>query len=123
MLFLSHSTKDKAAAVETQQRLLSRGYDPAQLFLDSDEQSGIAAGTQWEQVLYERLKDCRALVVRTDGEPVGLQFGERGGVSPLMSREESGALQPPLAKLYHYHSPAQPADSRNNCEDFVLTAP
>ncbi len=37
--------------------------DPAQLFLDSDEQSGIAAGTKWEQVLYERLKDCRALVV------------------------------------------------------------
>ena len=25
-----------------------------------------------------------------------------GGVSPLMSREESGASQPPLAKLYHY---------------------
>ena len=63
MLFLSHSTKDKAAAVEMQQRLLSRGYDPAQLFLDSDEQSGIAAGTKWEQVLYERLKDCPALVV------------------------------------------------------------
>ncbi|HQZ64017.1 MAG TPA: TIR domain-containing protein [Planctomycetaceae bacterium] len=63
MLFLSHSTKDKPAALDIQQRLLSRGYDPAQLFLDSDEQSGIEAGTKWKQVLYERLKDCRALVV------------------------------------------------------------
>ena len=124
MLFLSHSTKDKAAAGEMQQRLLSRGYDPAQLFLDSDEQSGIAAGTKWEQVLYERLKDCRALVVLytpnwkasqwcfaelvyakmsgkeifpvvlADGDLGGIasehqavvQFGERGGVSPLILR-------------------------------------
>ena len=62
-LFLSHSTKGKPATLDIQQRLLNRGYDPAQLFLDSDEQSGIAAGTKWEQVLYERLKDCQALVV------------------------------------------------------------
>ena len=46
-LFLSHSTKGKPATLDIQQRLLNRGYDPAQLFLDSDEQSGIAAGTKW----------------------------------------------------------------------------
>jgi len=63
MLFFSHSTKDKPAALDIQQRLLSRGYDTAQLFLNSDKQSGIEAGTKWRKVLYERLKDCRALVV------------------------------------------------------------
>jgi WD40 repeat protein len=63
MLFISHSTKDKATALELQQRLLQRGYEASQLFLDSDATSGIPAGSKWEQVLYNRLKDCRALIV------------------------------------------------------------
>ena len=63
MHFISHSSLDKAAALDLRDRLLARGYDAQQLFLDSDEDSGIAAGAKWEQVLYERLKDCRALVV------------------------------------------------------------
>jgi hypothetical protein len=45
-----------------QRRLLERGYDAARLFLDHDPESGIPAGVRWEQVLYVRLKDCRALI-------------------------------------------------------------
>lgn len=63
MHFISHSSLDKAAALGLRDRLLARGYDAQQIFLDSDEDSGIAAGRKWEQVLYERLKDCRALIV------------------------------------------------------------
>ncbi len=63
MLFISHSTKDKAEALKLHALLLKRGYDPKQLFLDSDEQSGIGAGEKWKQVLYERLKDCHVLIV------------------------------------------------------------
>jgi hypothetical protein len=63
MLFISHSSKDKAEANKLHALLLGKGYDPAQLFLDSDERSGIEAGAQWEQVLYQRLKDCQALLV------------------------------------------------------------
>jgi WD40 repeat protein len=63
MHFISHSTLDKTSAVDLRDRLLARGYDSQQIFLDSDEDSGIAAGRKWEQVLYERLKDCRALIV------------------------------------------------------------
>lgn len=63
MLFISHSAKDKAEALDIQRRLLERGYDAAQLFLDSDAESGIPAGSKWEQVLYARLKGCRALIV------------------------------------------------------------
>jgi hypothetical protein len=33
MIFISHSAKDKAAALDIQQRLLGYGYDPSQLFL------------------------------------------------------------------------------------------
>jgi len=63
MLFISHSSKDRTEANKLHGLLLGKGYAPMQLFLDSDEQSGIEAGTQWEQVLYERLKTCQALVV------------------------------------------------------------
>jgi len=63
MIFISHSSKDKAAALDVQQRLLTYGYDASQLFLDSDAETGIPAGSKWEQVLYARLKDCRALIV------------------------------------------------------------
>ena len=51
MHFISHSTLDKTAALDLRDRLLARGYDPQQIFLDSDEDSGIAAGKKWEQVL------------------------------------------------------------------------
>src|SRR5215831_2285786 len=36
MIFISHSSKDKAAALDVQRRLLGYGYDKSQLFLDSD---------------------------------------------------------------------------------------
>jgi Novel STAND NTPase 1/TIR domain len=63
MIFISHSSKDKAAALDIQQRLLGYGYDASQVFLDSDAETGIPAGSKWEQVLYTRLKDCSALIV------------------------------------------------------------
>jgi hypothetical protein len=63
MIFISHSSKDKDAALDVQQRLLAYGYEASQLFLDSDAETGIPAGSKWEQVLYARLKDCRALIV------------------------------------------------------------
>ena len=63
VIFISHSTKDKHAAYDLQHRLLQRGYDASQLFLDSETESGIPAGSEWEKVLYERLKDSRAVIV------------------------------------------------------------
>jgi len=63
MIFISHNSKDKAAALDIQQRLLGYGYDASQLFLDSDAESSIPACSKWEQILYSRLKDCRALIV------------------------------------------------------------
>lgn len=63
MIFISHSSDDHDAATALHARLLARDYDPSQLFLDSDADSGIAAGEPWQQTLYARLKDCRALIV------------------------------------------------------------
>lgn len=63
LLFINHSSQDKEQALELHRRLLARGYDASQLFLDSDADSGIQAGADWEAVLYARLKSCQALLV------------------------------------------------------------
>jgi WD40 repeat protein len=63
LLFISHSTSDKPFADEIRKRLLDRGYSSHQIFLDSDPESGIRAGAAWEQVLYDRLKNFRGLIV------------------------------------------------------------
>ena len=63
MLFISHSTKDKDAALDLQVRLRDRGYACEQHFLDSDQRSGIKFGEKWEKVIYDNLRNCRALIV------------------------------------------------------------
>jgi|GEM_PF-1099764 len=63
MLFISHRSTDKQFALDIMCRAQVRGYSAQQLFLDSDRDAGIAAGADWEQEIYNRLKDCRALIV------------------------------------------------------------
>ncbi len=64
MIFISHSTKDKKAAVDLLHMLRERGYAAKQLFLDTDEESGIDPDPKrWEPVLYARLNDCEVLLV------------------------------------------------------------
>ncbi len=63
MLFISHRTTDKAAAEDLKRRARSRGYSDQQLFLDSDLESGIGAGENWQHFIYERLKQCHAMIV------------------------------------------------------------
>ena len=63
MLFISHSTLDKSHALDLQRRLRERGYVCDQLFLDSDQRSGIKIGEKWESTIYDNLRDCQALIV------------------------------------------------------------
>lgn len=63
MLFISHSTLDKETALDLQRRLRERGYSCEQHFLDSDQRSGIKLGEKWETIIYDNLRDCRALLV------------------------------------------------------------
>ena len=60
-IFISHSTKDKATALLVLDRLRQKGYQS--LFLDSDPESGITAGVDWERDLYRSLKLSGAVVV------------------------------------------------------------
>jgi len=60
-LFISHSSKDKAWAERMHQALAAGGYQC--LFLDSHLDDGIHAGAEWEQALYRRLRQSRAIVV------------------------------------------------------------
>jgi hypothetical protein len=57
-LFISHSSRDRAAAEWLRDKLHAAEY--ASLFVDSDPDQGIAAGRHWEQELYSQLR-------RTDG--------------------------------------------------------
>jgi hypothetical protein len=60
-LYIVHSSKDRAAAVELKARLESKGYRSA--FLDCDPEQGIQPGRQWEKELYANMRRCRAAIV------------------------------------------------------------
>lgn len=60
-LFISHSSKDKGWAERTYTALSVAGYRC--LFLDSHPDDGIHAGADWEQTLYQRLRQSRGVVV------------------------------------------------------------
>jgi hypothetical protein len=60
-VFLSHSTRDTAAAAELKAWLEGQGFAPA--FLDFDKHSGIPAGADWERTLYEQIQRCQVLVI------------------------------------------------------------
>ena len=60
LLFISHSSKDKAEAVQLLHWLESQGFDS--LFLDSDAQHGIKAGSDWEKTLYREMHRSHAFI-------------------------------------------------------------
>ena len=60
-LFISHSSRDNAAAAELVAWLRERGFPS--LFLDFDPEMGIPAGRHWEQELYRQLRACQGVIV------------------------------------------------------------
>jgi hypothetical protein len=60
-VFLSHSSRDNAAAAELKAWLEGQGFAPA--FVDFDKHSGIPAGADWERTLYEQIQRCQALLI------------------------------------------------------------
>jgi hypothetical protein len=57
-IFISHGSRDDADAMAAWLR--KQGH--TSYFIDYDEKSGIIAGTDWEQVLHQRLRQCQAFV-------------------------------------------------------------
>ncbi len=60
-LFISYSTKDRATADIVYKQLIDMGYEKP--FRDDHPDSGIPAGSDWEQELYRKLRLCKALIV------------------------------------------------------------
>src|SRR6266536_4562501 len=60
-IFISHSSRDNAAAGELKARLEQQGH--RSMFLDFDPEDGVPAGRDWERELYARLRGCQAVVV------------------------------------------------------------
>src|SRR3954463_289248 len=59
-LFISHSSRDRAAAERVRERLRAEGF--AALFLDFDPEQGIPAGRSWERELYAQLRKTDAVI-------------------------------------------------------------
>ncbi len=60
-IFISHSSRDNAAADDVAARLRAQGYQS--LFLDFDPADGIPAGRNWEREIYARLRACNGVIV------------------------------------------------------------
>jgi hypothetical protein len=60
-LFISHSSKDSELTRTVAAILRKHGY--GSLFLDIDPEQGIHSGARWEQILYSKLTEARAVVV------------------------------------------------------------
>ena len=59
-IFISHSSADRVAAEGMKRWLAAQGH--TSLFLDFDVESGIKAGADWEQTLYQKLRQCQAVI-------------------------------------------------------------
>jgi len=59
-IFISHSSADNSAASDMKAWLEQQGH--TSLFLDFDPEAGIRAGSDWEETLYYRLRQCQAVV-------------------------------------------------------------
>ena len=72
LLFISHSSKDKAEAEQLLQWLQEQGFDS--LFLDSDAQHGIKAGSDWEKTLYREIHRSHAFIFLLSDHWIGSQW-------------------------------------------------
>ena len=57
---ISHSSADNAAADTMKAWLESKGH--TSLFLDFDPEAGIRSGSDREQTLYQKLRQCQAVI-------------------------------------------------------------
>ena len=73
LLFISHSSVDRAAALEVKGRLAGRRVTTG-LFLDFDPINGIPAGRSWENELYSQLRRCGAVILLASRASVQSQW-------------------------------------------------
>ncbi|MEM9535017.1 MAG: TIR domain-containing protein [Cyanobacteria bacterium P01_E01_bin.45] len=74
-IFISHSSKDDAAAESMKSWLEKQGY--RSLFLDFDPEVGIEAGTEWKQVLYRKLRQSQAVIALVTPNWLASQWCDR----------------------------------------------
>lgn len=60
-IFISHSNRDSAAAIELAGRLEAEGH--RSIFLDVHPEHGSVPGLDWRRQLYAKLRSCRAVIV------------------------------------------------------------
>ena len=121
-LFISHSSKDGAAAWDVQARLEEQGH--RSLFLDFDPEKGIPAGTSWERTLYAKLRACKAVIALCSDHYLDSQwcFAEVA-FARAQGKEIFALLMDPLreeAKLPSILTEGQYIDMRGDPEEGYL---
>jgi hypothetical protein len=71
-LFLSHSKRDVAVTVQVRDWLVAEGFRA--LFVDFDKTVGFPAGSEWERVLYARLRASEGLIFLASAASVSSQW-------------------------------------------------
>jgi ribosomal protein S7/energy-coupling factor transporter ATP-binding protein EcfA2 len=98
-LFISHSSKDVSWSKAVHDALKGKGY---QLFLDVHAEDGIHVGANWEQRLYQVLRQCRGVVALVSAHWLAspwcvaevLIARERGKPVFLLATEEVTTAEP-----------------------------
>ncbi|MEM9765462.1 MAG: toll/interleukin-1 receptor domain-containing protein, partial [Pseudomonadota bacterium] len=90
-LFISHSSRDNAAAVALSNWLIQNGWDD--LFLDFDPQRGIAAGERWERALHKAADRCEAVIFLVSGDWLSSSWcGREFDLAARLSKRMFGVL-------------------------------
>jgi WD40 repeat protein len=71
-VFISHSSRDGAAARWIADWLLEQGYEAP--FLDFDKHVGIPPGADWERTLYREIETCQALLILQSAHWMGSKW-------------------------------------------------
>ncbi len=64
-IFISHSSRDNAEAMELKAWLSALGFENS--FLDIDKDSGIQPGAEWEKTLYREIERAQAVLILVTG--------------------------------------------------------
>jgi hypothetical protein len=92
-IFISHSSQDNVVAQSVKEFLENHGH--RSLFLDFDPKDGIPAGRNWEQELYQRIRNCQAVVVVCSR--ASMAMGTIGSYAELPPPDLAGVTRLPRA--------------------------
>src|SRR6476661_1660731 len=114
-IFISHSSADRVAAEDMKRWLDAQGH--TSLFLDFDVDSGIKAGSDWEQTLYQKLRQCQAVIALLTPDWIASKWcfaelvqAREGGKAIFLVKVKPCETRGIFADIQHIDLTAQPEE-------------